>query len=31
MCDSVLMRTGVEIQLSPEDRARLERLRVLGA
>jgi transposase len=26
MCDSVLMRTGVEIQLSPEDRARLERL-----
>jgi transposase len=26
MCDSVLMRTGVEIQLSPEDRARLERV-----
>jgi transposase len=26
MCDSVLMRIGVEIQLSPENRARLERL-----
>ena len=26
MCDSVLMRTGVEVQLLPEDRARLERL-----
>jgi transposase len=26
MCDPVLMRTGIEIQLSPEDRARLERL-----
>ena len=26
MCDSVLMRAGVEVQLIPEDRARLERL-----
>jgi transposase len=26
MCDSVLMRAGVEIRLTPEDRARLERI-----
>src|SRR4029453_3242374 len=28
MCDPVLMRTGVEIRLSPENRAALERLMV---